>query len=64
VAGNKEKLDTSMNVREAGRLGGQATRDRYGHEFYEQIGRKGGRMVRELIRRGRKSEEGESNERE
>ena len=31
-----------MTVVEAGRKGGRATRDRYGHEHYEAIGRKGG----------------------
>ena len=31
-----------MTVREAGRKGGETTSERYGHEFYEEIGKKGG----------------------
>ena len=33
-----------LTVREAGRKGGQSTSRRYGPEFYETIGRKGGRI--------------------
>jgi general stress protein YciG len=52
-----------MTVQEAGRKGGErggkkggeTTRDRYGHEFYEEIGRKGGNKVRDLINAGKKS---------
>ncbi len=32
----------NMTVREAGSKGGSTTRERYGHEFYEGIGKKGG----------------------
>lgn len=32
-----------MTVREAGHKGGKTTSDRYGHEFYEEIGKKGGK---------------------
>ena len=32
----------NMTVGEAGRKGGATTRERYGHEFYEEIGKKGG----------------------
>lgn len=46
-----------MTVEEAGRKGGQAVKKKYGHEFYEEIGRKGGEIggprVRELIRKGK-----------
>jgi general stress protein YciG len=42
-----------MTVSEAGRKGGIAVRDERGHAFYEQIGRKGGQRVRELIQRGK-----------
>jgi general stress protein YciG len=38
-----------------GRKGGETTRDRYGHEFYEEIGRKGGTRVRDLIKAGKKA---------
>jgi len=33
-----------MTVGEAGRKGGRATAKKYGPEFYEQIGKKGGRI--------------------
>ncbi len=44
-----------MTVAEAGRKGGLTVRDERGHEFYEEIGRKGGNKVRELIAAGRKA---------
>jgi general stress protein YciG len=47
-----------MTVAEAGRKGGETVRDTYGHEFYEEIGRKGGKIggpkVRRLIEEGKK----------
>lgn len=43
----------AMTVSEAGRKGGITVRDERGHAFYEEIGRKGGQKVRELIRRGK-----------
>jgi general stress protein YciG len=43
----------SMSVREAGRKGGNTTKARYGEEYYEAIGKKGGQKVRELIARGK-----------
>lgn len=36
-----------MSVREAGKKGGDAVRDRYGSTFYEEIGRKGGNATRD-----------------
>ncbi len=42
-----------MTVAEAGRKGGLAVRDERGHTFYEEIGKKGGQKVRELINRGK-----------
>ena len=52
-----------MTVREAGLLGGQkggeATARTHGHEFYSEIGHKGGEKVRELVKKG---EEMEANE--
>ena len=52
-----------MTVQEAGRKGGliggkkggETTRDRYGREFYEELGRMGGRRVRELVEAGKKA---------
>lgn len=32
-----------MTVQEAGRKGGLTVKQRYGHEFYEEIGKKGGK---------------------
>ena len=54
----------NMTVQEAGRKGGErggrkggeTTRDRYGHGFYEEIGKKGGSRVRDLIAAGKKTE--------
>jgi hypothetical protein len=36
-----------MSVREAGRKGGNTTRDRYGTDFFQEIGAKGGKTVSE-----------------
>ncbi|HEY8170355.1 MAG TPA: hypothetical protein VIH24_04555 [Candidatus Limnocylindria bacterium] len=36
-----------MSVREAGRKGGNTTRDRYGSDFFQEIGSKGGKTVSE-----------------
>ena len=36
-----------MSVREAGKKGGEATRERHGAGFYEAIGQKGGKVVKE-----------------
>ena len=46
----------SMTVSEAGRKGGRVTAERHGHEFYEEIGKKGGQKVRELIALGRRAQ--------
>jgi general stress protein YciG len=55
-----------MTVREAGHKGGQmggkkggdTTLERYGPQFYEEIGKKGGQKVRELIEEGKKARRG------
>jgi general stress protein YciG len=44
-----------MTVKEAGRKGGNTTKQRYGEGYYESIGKKGGQKVRELIKRGKES---------
>lgn len=49
-----EKKGT-MTVSEAGRKGGQTTSRKYGHEFYEEIGHKGGQKVKKLIEEGKKA---------
>lgn len=44
-----------MTVREAGRRGGEATSGKYGRGFYEEIGKKGGQRVRELVEQGKRA---------
>ncbi|MHB0912042.1 MAG: KGG domain-containing protein [Armatimonadota bacterium] len=48
-----------MTVREAGKKGGEkggeTTAKKYGHEFYQEIGKKGGQKVKRLIEEGKKS---------
>ncbi|MGI6384382.1 MAG: KGG domain-containing protein [bacterium] len=38
-----------------GEKGGETTRERYGHEFYEEIGHKGGQKVKKLIEEGKRA---------
>ncbi|HEY9723095.1 MAG TPA: KGG domain-containing protein [Oscillatoriaceae cyanobacterium] len=49
-----------MTVREAGHLGGEATSRTHGHEFYSEIGHKGGEIggpkVARLIEEGKEAE--------
>jgi general stress protein YciG len=45
-----------MTVKEAGRKGGETTKRTHGHDFYVQIGHKGGQKVRDLIQRGKQNE--------
>jgi hypothetical protein len=53
----------SMTVEEAGRKGGEKVAAERGHEFYEEIGHKGGtkggQRVRELIEKGKAAEQKE-----
>ena len=42
-----------ISVKEAGRRGGNMTKKRHGHEFYEKIGHKGGQKVKDLIAKGK-----------
>jgi uncharacterized protein len=42
-----------ITVREAGRRGGNTTKQRHGPDFYKEIGHKGGQKVKELIERGK-----------
>ena len=52
---SKPAQKPSMTVSEAGRKGGMVTAQRHGPEFYEEIGKKGGQRVRELIELGRRA---------
>ncbi len=55
----RKRESNPMTVREAGRKGGQRTAQTHGHDFYEQIGHKGGLKggpkVRDLIDAGKKA---------
>jgi len=46
VARREQMQGKEMTVSEAGRRGGEATRRKYGPEFYEEIGKKGGETVK------------------
>lgn len=48
--------DETMTVQQAGAMGGRATSETHGREFYEEIGHKGGQRVRELINEGKEAE--------
>ena len=48
-----ELLKEPLTVAEAGRKGGTRTSALYGSEHYQQIGKKGGARVRELVRAGK-----------
>ena len=54
----RKRSENPMTVAEAGRKGGLKTAQTHGHEFYEEIGRKGGAKggpkVRSLIEAGKK----------
>jgi hypothetical protein len=45
----------NLTVQEAGRKGGRAVRDKYGPNFYRDIGHKGGQKVKMLIEKGKAS---------
>ncbi len=49
------KAKGNMSVGEAGRKGGKSTLKKYGPEFYEKIGKKGGQKVKRLIEQGKKA---------
>jgi uncharacterized protein len=53
---NDEKSKGGMSVRDAGRKGGEVTAQRHGPQFYQEIGKKGGQKVKELIEQGKRSE--------
>lgn len=47
-----------IRVGEAGKRGGRVASLTLGHEFYEEIGRKGGQKVKALIAAGKKAMKG------
>ncbi len=58
MAQSKSKTTRSegMTVKEAGRKGGEVTAQRHGPRFYEEIGRKGGQKVKQLIEQGKRAQ--------
>lgn len=54
---SEEKSKGAMSVRDAGRKGGEVTAQRHGPQFYQEIGKKGGQKVKELIEQGKRTEE-------
>lgn len=53
----RKETKGEMTVKEAGRKGGNTTKQRYGEGYYENIGKKGCQKVRELIKRGKEAME-------
>ena len=64
-ANKSEEEKGEMTVEEAGQKGGEITSRKYGHDFYEEIGhkggmaggKKGGQRVKELIEEGEEVEQ-------
>lgn len=52
----KSEPKKDLTVREAGRLGGKKTAQTHGHEFYSEIGHKGGQKVKDLINKAEQQE--------
>ena len=57
MARSRKQSTGSMTVREAGRKGGEVTSKRHGPQFYEEIGRKGGQKVKQLIEQGKRAQQ-------
>jgi len=58
---NSGETKGQMSVNEAGQRGGERTAETHGRQFYEQSGHKGGQKggprVRDLINKGKESEQ-------
>ena len=57
--GKRGEKTGRMSVEEAGRKGGETTKETHGREFYREIGRKGGTAPRGAVARGEVPEKGE-----
>jgi general stress protein YciG len=55
MAEPKGKMTVQEAGRKGGEKGGEATAKKYGHQFYEEIGHKGGQKVKNLIEQGKKA---------
>lgn len=55
MAESKGKMSVQEAGRKGGEKGGEITAKKYGHEFYEEIGKKGGQKVKNLIEEGKKA---------
>jgi len=53
----KKVSRSQMTVQEAGRRGGETVKEKYGSEFYSQIGQKGGEKVQAEAKRYRQLKE-------
>jgi uncharacterized protein len=54
MAQDKGGMSVSDAGRKGGKKGGLSTKKKYGHDFYEESGHKGGRRVRELVEEGKR----------
>ncbi len=50
-----KEIKGEMTVRQAGKKGGDTTKERHGEDYYKSIGKKGGQKVRELIEKGKEA---------
>jgi len=60
MAMNNGEEKGEMSVREAGqkggKIGGKRTAETHGHDFYRDIGQKGGQKVKDLVEKGKMAE--------
>lgn len=55
MAEQKGKMTVQEAGKKGGEKGGEVTAKKYGHQFYEEIGHKGGQKVKNLIEEGKKT---------
>lgn len=57
MAKKQIEVKPDVSVRDAGRRGGEATRDRHGESgFYQKIGAMGGKRMKKLLELGKEQE--------